>query len=294
MLKLLRFLHDLGFINMSELLQKFKRHVRGKLDEIWSLYLKEIEICHEPLANIIILDSCFLLGFLASGAKDIMFSAFRRDLALLENQVPFFVLVDFSFMISNHVASKIHLGLLILHTFKLCPTFHLSPGYLDSGENIYAKELGEDPYLSHVAKRVHDHVPDSIHLLDFIYRYHALQISARIEHNVPSKIPSSRAVRLRNATKLSASGVTIECAEFNHFHSVLNLSFSEGGLSIPPLLISDYTETLFINLLAHEHLSPNYRDYFTSYVFLMAQLIESEGDLQLLESFTMSLEVGGM
>uniref|UniRef100_A0A7C9DJN9 Uncharacterized protein n=1 Tax=Opuntia streptacantha TaxID=393608 RepID=A0A7C9DJN9_OPUST len=122
-----------------------------------------------------------------------------------------------------------------------------------------------------------------LHLLDFVYRYHALERSASIEHNVPTKIHASRAVHLRSATKLSASGVTIESAQVSSSHSVLKLSFSKGVLRIPPLLISDYTETLFINLLAHEHLSPNYRDYFTSYVFLMAQLIESEGDLQLLE-----------
>lgn len=263
----------------QELLGKCQQFVRENLHEIWSVYCEEVQISVETLANIILVDSCFLLGFLAHGPKDIMFSAFRRDLALLENQIPFFVLVGLS-KILGKFSGQHHLSMLILQTFKLCPAYPPSHTY-DSSPIDLKRYVDMLPCINDMTARLRDmnFGSDCIHLLDFIRLYHTLNI----EHTVPIKIDGSRAIHLRNATELSACGLTFECTQGVHSHSVLNLSFSKGVLSIPPLLVSDYTETLLISLLAHEHLSPNLRGHFTSYVFFMSQLVGSKEDLQFLE-----------
>lgn len=263
----------------QKLLEKCQQFVRENLHQVWSLYCEEVEISLELLANIILVDSCFLLGFLAHGQEDIMFSAFRRDIVLLENQIPFFLLLGLSKILHKFLNQE-HLGMLILQTFKLCPNYPPSFKYDWSPED-WQRYKDMEPCINEMRVRLRDmnFGSDCIHLLDFIHLYHAVSI----EHTVPIKIVGSTAIHLRNATELRASGVTFECTQGVYSHSVLSLSFSKGVLSIPPLLVSDYTETLLVNLLAHEHLSPNHRGYFTSYVFFMSQLIESKEDLQLLE-----------
>ncbi|KAF8392727.1 hypothetical protein HHK36_023076 [Tetracentron sinense] len=64
--------------------------------------------------------------------------------------------------------------------------------------------------------------------------------------------------------------------------SFLDIKFSNGVLEIPPLLIQDKTETLLRNLIASEQSYNGHATYITSYAFLMDGLINSAEDVKFL------------
>ncbi|KAF8392726.1 hypothetical protein HHK36_023075 [Tetracentron sinense] len=64
--------------------------------------------------------------------------------------------------------------------------------------------------------------------------------------------------------------------------SFLDIKFSNGVLEIPPVLIQDQTETLLRNLIASEQCYNRYATCITSYAFLMDSLINSADDVKYL------------
>ncbi|XP_058084091.1 UPF0481 protein At3g47200-like [Magnolia sinica] len=65
-------------------------------------------------------------------------------------------------------------------------------------------------------------------------------------------------------------------------NSILNVKFSHGVLEIPLLLIQDYSETLFRNLVAFEQCYPEANIHFTTYLMFMDFLVNTSKDAALL------------
>ncbi|XP_058084075.1 UPF0481 protein At3g47200-like [Magnolia sinica] len=65
-------------------------------------------------------------------------------------------------------------------------------------------------------------------------------------------------------------------------NSILNVKFSHGVLEIPLLLIDDYSETLFRNLVAFEQCYPKANYHFTTYLVFMNFLVSTSKDAALL------------
>ncbi|KAA0064944.1 hypothetical protein IC582_006202 [Cucumis melo] len=84
-------------------------------------------------------------------------------------------------------------------------------------------------------------------------------------------------------TELSEAGVTIKKAKKSPF--ITNITFKNGVLEIPPIVIDDYFETITRNLIAYEHLdAKNYQEMnVISYILFMDYLISIEKDVSLLE-----------
>lgn len=60
--------------------------------------------------------------------------------------------------------------------------------------------------------------------------------------------------------------------------SILDIRFSNGVLHIPPVIMDDFTATVFLNCVAFEQLYADSSNHITSYVAFMACLINEESD----------------
>ncbi|CAN1131478.1 UPF0481 protein At3g47200 [Linum perenne] len=250
--------------------------VYGVIGDVLACYSTKIEFSWELLTNIILVDSCFLLQvfFLNSNFepsdvhlddkyKQMLNSGIRRDLALLENQLPFFVLEKlfsiFMRSLVNPLPNNITLSELAFNVFK-------------SDLNIQGS-LTEPPADQHYK-----------HLLDLIAKCAHPSFSHPQKPFPHPLLWNSQSVHLRNAKKLREVGIEFEAAGES---TLLELKFNNGVFKIPPLVINECTESLLRNLVAFEYSSndPAYpHEYFASYVFLMERLVSSKEDLDLLES----------
>ncbi|XP_058083999.1 UPF0481 protein At3g47200-like [Magnolia sinica] len=82
------------------------------------------------------------------------------------------------------------------------------------------------------------------------------------------------------AADLQLAGVKFKKNEESN--SILNVKFRDGVLEIPPLLIDDYSDTLFRNLVAFEQCYPEATIRFTTYLVFMDFLVNASKDVALL------------
>lgn len=223
--------------------------------------------------EIMILDGCFLIElfrkhFIGSCnvvpesssdndpifEMDCMFAYLCRDLLLLENQLPWFVL---EFLYSLTVDSSPHpcLTKLVLNFF----------GSLSS----LACNCKFNPDYSHIG--------ELLHILDLI---RTVIVAPFKEFESISGSGSGSLTKLPHATALSNAGV--EFTRGSSASSVMNIEFKDGVFTVPQLVIADLTEPMFMNLIAFEQCHHDRSHKITSYAFLMASLIASSKDMDLL------------
>ena len=97
-----------------------------------------------------------------------------------------------------------------------------------------------------------------------------------------SRVPSSQfAAYVGSATEYNQAGITFMISEGEDLSDV---SFSNGVLSLPYLIINETSETVFLNILAFERFHVGAGSEVTSYVHLMSNLIKDVRDVGLLRS----------
>ena len=83
-----------------------------------------------------------------------------------------------------------------------------------------------------------------------------------------------------SATSLDEAGIKLIPRESRS--GLLNIKFDKGVLEIPPLLITDTSETAFRNLISFEQCYPKCKARITSYAIFVDRLINSAKDAELL------------
>ncbi|KAJ6705227.1 PROTEIN putative (DUF247)-RELATED-RELATED [Salix purpurea] len=68
------------------------------------------------------------------------------------------------------------------------------------------------------------------------------------------------------------------------FKSLKEISFHRGVLELPVIVVDDFTEAIFLNLMAFERFHAGAGSEVTSYVFFMDNIIDNERDVALLNS----------
>ncbi|KAJ0047035.1 hypothetical protein Pint_05759 [Pistacia integerrima] len=81
-----------------------------------------------------------------------------------------------------------------------------------------------------------------------------------------------------SATTILMAGMKIKIAWAD---SILDITFSNGVLEIPPLLLHETTEIIFRNLVSFEQCFPSYSPIVTSYAIFMDKLIHTETDMKI-------------
>jgi hypothetical protein len=214
-----------------------------------------------------------------------------HDLFLLENQIPFFIVKEIFKVVAGD---------------NICidePFTHDIAKYVEGALRWFPKSIQE-----------HDRPKDFHHLLHLCHMYFK---PSRIEENyqagpqylhrflnfgrkylklehhhddtedspeMPYLQDDQQLNRWRRAAQYLEAGVKFKKREHDKLnpHSQLDIKFSKGAMEIPCIVVDEFTETLFRNLIAFEQTCPQFGDDFTAYIVFLSQLISMPEDVALL------------
>ncbi|CAI0549931.1 unnamed protein product [Linum tenue] len=238
-------------------------------NDVRASYAEWINYSNTDLAKMMLLDGCFILELLLRYSNpdpklqsDPIFTTswmiltLQRDLALLENQIPFFVLE----WLFNFTVRRTANGLATPSLPDLALRFFRS-----SINNVNEETLG-------AGGRQNSH-----HLLHLIHNCY-FPSSPRIE--TKGKRNSNNIEFIHCAAALKEAGIWFEKDDTK---SLFDLEFRNGVFRIPPLRVHDSTDALFRNFIAFEQCFQESSQYITSYVLLMDRLIDTAKDVEVLE-----------
>ncbi|KAJ6818523.1 UPF0481 protein-like [Iris pallida] len=279
-LKLL-YLHKLLLRNPGVALEDYVELVRGLEAQARASYHDDVGMCSDRFVETMLLDGCFVVELFlmqldGKGEDDQYddpnlstvwtFPLVQYDLLMLENQIPYVVL---------------------LHIYHLATT---PPSY--RGDYYYLSQLAHAFFNNHLPRDrlvipPEDVVPQYHHLLHFFhscimpegYRHKLLDVSSTT--NRPA--PLYRRGSVPSATRLKEAGIVFKAKE--GADSFLDVGFRDGVMEIPTLKVYDHTECLFRNLIAFEQCFPGAGGYFGAYAMMMDCLISAPEDAALLHRY---------
>lgn len=211
----------------------------------------------EEFVEMLLVDGCFVVEFLLKRAEGKVgkplntghlwyMPCLRRDLLLLENQIPLFILET----ILEHSSFTSH-ALLDLALHYLC-------------KGRIGKEMLV-PYKVY-------------HLLHLSYLCLMLQRTTPPAGRSICKKPRM----LPSATELREAGVVFGKKDVGGCYLDVCFDFDTGKMEIPMVHVQGSSSSEFRNFLALEQCCPDVGNSFTSYVVFMANLIKTEQDVALL------------
>ncbi|XP_071728395.1 UPF0481 protein At3g47200-like [Rutidosis leptorrhynchoides] len=258
-----RYLHDLLQRTNSPLLNECVEKVKASINEIRASYAAIVPFNDVDLANMMVIDACFILEFCLKEHEEDSYEKLNEalpvplrisivvDLILMENQIPFFVLQDMFDCTCGLIALKPPLTML-LNCILGRYVDHLH--YL---EYLYNNE--EFPFVDADNESTHDH------LLGYLHRcYKPLSTT-------PSKPTAGTESTTRKEVSMQIKSFLSAC-----------FSWCRGkptNLLVPTLHISDDTEQILRNLIAYEDSFPNVHNYFTSYATALHSIVEDGEDV---------------
>ncbi|XP_059649447.1 UPF0481 protein At3g47200-like [Cornus florida] len=232
------------------------------------------------LAEIILIDCCFLIELLYRNYRKeqdpILWNPFNcyavhRDLLLLENQIPFFVLEKLFHLTVERIPEKMH---------------QLSvPTLIECVRSFFGGMMGPDN-----GKTEYWYSRSPHHILHLLYFCFLPRISEeeweKWEHSIKNKVAEFKF----SAKQLDIVGVKLKQSVNSKHRFDLKFSISRrfclwkrGQLEIPPFYIDESTEPFLRNLIAFEQCSPHLPNIITSYTSLMCILVNTNDDVELLE-----------
>ncbi|KAB1669839.1 hypothetical protein ES319_1Z006700v1 [Gossypium barbadense] len=247
--------------------------------------------------DMMVYDGCFVVTLILADHRD--FSELGRhfyndtwyDLLLLENQLPFFVLLKLYSMINPNPGLRGHFNVLATSALKF---------------------FDKDPCSLPI------NTTSSRHLLDLVHTtFQTKEIQAKVVKKVPCCVPKNTSIKhllrlvrtifhpsetqaeeekssgkMPSATELEDAGIHLLSVPIQEKQKqeqwkecMFRITFDNGTkeLKIPTLQVDDFTERLFRNYMAYEQFFPlNLPTYFVDYVVFMDNLINTSKDVELL------------
>ncbi|KAF9617139.1 hypothetical protein IFM89_034290 [Coptis chinensis] len=250
-------------------------------------YEGQSSVSNEVFARMIYVDACFILDFIDEFIRKSKISPTQgrplrpdndgvslrshdtsivlRDMMLLENQVPLFVLKE----LMSITKRSDTIGLQNIDGFinVLIDT----PEYF-SGESLEGQIQG-----SSNSKHGDRDIRESIHLLD-IYRKRILGN----EVTSPNSAETESWYSFRSVTELKEAGIKCKRIGSTHLRKVnFKSNHLSGELLLPHIVIDDMTKCLLVNMIAYE-LDPSgpLDRGITSYIWFMDSLVDREEDVK--------------
>ncbi|KAL8518919.1 hypothetical protein ACS0TY_010033 [Phlomoides rotata] len=233
-------------------------------------YAEPVSLSAAEFIEMLVLDGCFIIELIGAGRKnqnDRTFHGLERDLVLLENQIPFFVLCELFDLIEGPEKHT----LLMRRVLAFC-------------RNVFPGNVMYNP-----GKRSDEvkHILDLIHSNWYPF-----------PHNTSTATQASRfGLIIPSAAQLKDANVKFKKKEYDRgrlrFHTsrgttVFDIEFKEdkGVMLMPTLRISDGTESVLRNLIAFEQYLPSHEPArITDYALLLDGLISSSKDVQILSQY---------
>jgi hypothetical protein len=180
-----------------------------------------------------------------------------RDLLLLENQIPFFVIRELFQQLRNEDESE---ELLVSGSLRLFRTLR--------------------PQMLHNSSITCD---DVHHLLHLFYLSVGLPTTDRQQHSrhrQSGELLSELPQWIPCAKELKEAGIRFKMRK--NATSFLDIKFARGVLEIPQLELDDFSESMFRNLIAFEQTYPDTAWDVSTYAFFMNCLVTSPEDMRIL------------
>ncbi|XP_031253618.1 UPF0481 protein At3g47200-like [Pistacia vera] len=261
-------------------------------ERVRACYEGPISLSSNEFVEMLVLDGCFVLELFRGAAEgfkqlgyprnDPIFAmrgsmhSIQRDMIMLENQLPLFILDRLLGLQIGYPEQKGLVAKLALRFFDpLTPTDEpLTKGDISKLESSLGYTNTFDPLSDQ----------GGLHCLDVFRR--GLLCSG--PQPVPPKawikrwshanrVADKRRQQLIHCvTELTESGVKFRKRKTDRFWDI---KFKNGILSIPRLFIHDGTKSLFLNLIAFEQCHLDCSNDITSYVIFMDNLINSPEDV---------------
>ncbi|OVA02071.1 Protein of unknown function DUF247 [Macleaya cordata] len=258
-----------------------------------SCYEGPINLTSNDFVEMMVLDGIFILelfrgvagGFklLGYARSDPVFAmrsfmhSIQRDMIMLENQLPLFILDRLWGLQVGDPDQKGFVAKLVLRFFDpLTPTdepLRKSDMCKLESSMEYTNTTTFDPLTEH----------GGLHCID-VFRRHLLRTGPQPTPRIWIKRWSNtvrvadkrRQQLIHCVTELRESGIKFKKRKTDRFWDV---KFKDGILRIPRLLIHDGTKSLFLNLIAFEQCQIDCSNDITSYVIFMDNLINSPEDV---------------
>ncbi|XP_019165648.1 PREDICTED: UPF0481 protein At3g47200-like [Ipomoea nil] len=234
-----------------------------------------IDMGEKEFVEMLLHDGCFVVEFVVRSKSttttgcsdppilvaDWMEVQIVRDMLLMENQLPFFVLNELYQMIMETTQDK-------------------AP-FLSLVEFTFSDVLSKLRYFSLILNEVNDQeVKHLLQLVHILCRPHQSQVTQ--VRTTPHPAASMESSYIRSASELLEAGVDFKKVEAGMM-SLFDIRFNRGTLEIPSLRLGDSSVSLFKNLIAYEqHSIDVYPKYFSDYVVFMDDLIKTDKDVSIL------------
>uniref|UniRef100_A0A5B7BAR1 Uncharacterized protein n=1 Tax=Davidia involucrata TaxID=16924 RepID=A0A5B7BAR1_DAVIN len=276
----------------------FKLEVRAR-----NFYDKPFKNFTSPeFVEMMLFDACFILELLNVAAHGIEHCGYnsddplftkrgispfiQRDLLMLENQLPLFVLNELFPLTRGHSLKDDSVNELALKFFHL-----VLPELSQNLPNVGGNEQSCLHLLDVVRQALcpssmcatsspancEDNQP-GLHFLDIVCQSF-LRFSRCMSSHASCKDKQPFQTTVHSVTRLRGTSVEFKKKDSTKF---TDIEFHEGVLSIPPLVIHDSTKSIFLNLMVFEQYYPQCSSYVTSYVTFMDGLINSAKDVEYL------------
>lgn len=240
-------------------LEDFVRVARTWEQNARSCYAEDVKLHSDEFVEMLVVDGSFLVELLLRShyprlrvendrifGKPIMITDVCRDMILIENQLPFFVVMEI---------------LLLLFIYYQQGT----PSIVQLAQR----------YFSCSFRCIDDEkcIPEPEHFVDLLRSCYLPMVPTRFKettmkvHNAPE------------ATELHTAGVSFKPAETSS--CLLDIKFADGVLKIPIIIIDDLTESLYRNIIVFEQCHCLDKK-FLHYTTMLGCFIKSPADADLL------------
>jgi hypothetical protein len=234
----------------------------GRIEqECRACYAEEILVPEKDFIEMLVVDGCFILELFRKGSGEVqpdiedpvfympwMYWRLADDLKLLENQLPWRVL-DCLFYLTKSHAEETSLPNLVLSFY----------------ENMW-------PTRDNLK---HDHILDCL-------RNSAIGTSTitpapkTLQRNLITPME-----QIPSVIELVQAGVQFKAGDRSN--SLLDVTFKDGVMTIPPLKVWEDARSIYRNLIAFEQCDPSKDFEVTSYAKLFADLINNDQDVDFLK-----------
>ncbi|KAD3336100.1 hypothetical protein E3N88_31619 [Mikania micrantha] len=264
----------MSYINspQEEILESCMQKAYSVMNEIKGCYIWTKAFSDAEIAEMMVLDACFILGFIidehfsfhkkAYMGKELQYRTIMDDLVLLESQIPLFFLDQMfqcTVLKSNSDVSFIELIKPVLKSHMLFKA-DLKFDNVSFGTNDHFLSLLHQCYMPPANYLIKERMTNII--------YSAIDLDRAGVNFKPSKDPTW------------VMGMEVKQNQFPWFF----WSWNRPTLTMPVLSVRDSTELLFRNLIACEQSFPT-QSYVSSYASVMDKLVNTQDDVaKLVES----------
>ncbi|XP_068312464.1 UPF0481 protein At3g47200-like [Pyrus communis] len=243
------------------------RRIRDKEAVLRSCYAETIKFTSDEFVRIILVDAAFIIEILMRFRykklrvpTDRMFNKPRMledvwpDMRMLENQLPFFILVDLFDQERNRVDTE------TTSIIDLSHHFFKNLMYLKDTEDAL-------PQIR---------PPHEVeHFVDFVRKLYPLPPPQQAQGPLETLLTLTPSM-----TQLYRAGVKFKVGSSRN---KFDIRFEDGVLEIPKITISDQSEVTLTNLLVYEQsLCQKVENYINDYVVILNILVKTPEDVELL------------